>query len=132
MLRWPALLIAVLLVLSLPIRLAGAATSSCGTESGPEPMNYVHRVELRHGDLARQGASIMSSAIRVHSSTHMTHAACQCGTCVSCSIGAFEAGPRFAPPSVKAFVFFTPRPTSDPESSFLTEGIDRPPRVPLA
>lgn len=131
MLRLPAFLIAVLLVLILPIRLAGAVTLSCDTESGPGPMNYVHRVELRYGDITRQGTSAMSDAIRVHGSARMRHATVPCGTCFSCSTGAFEAGPRFAPPGVKAFMFYTPRPTSDPESSFLTEGIDRPPRAPL-
>lgn len=132
MLRLPAFLIAVLLVLILPIRLAGAATLSCDREAGPRPMSSGHHVELRHGDIARQGASNTSDAIRMHSSTRVRHATVPCGTCSSCSTGAFEAGPRFAPPGVKAFMFYTARPTSDPESSFLTEGIDRPPRVSLA
>jgi hypothetical protein len=126
MLRLSAFLIAVLLVLILPIRLAGATALSCETESGPGPMNGGHRVELR------QGTSALSRAIRVHSAMRTRHADGQCGTCVSCSTSACEAGPRFAPPGVKAFMFYTPRPMSDPESSFLTEGIDRPPRIPLA
>lgn len=132
MYRWPALLAALLLILSLPIRLAGAATLSCAKETGSGPMRYVHRVELQYGEIVRQSESPIAGTGPVGSSMCITHVASPCGICVSCPIGAIEASPSFAPPGDRAFVRLTVDASSDSKPSFLTEGIERPPRVRLA
>jgi len=106
MLRWRTFLFAMLLVLSLPIRQAGAVPLHC--DAAPVvnvPVKVMHHaVEVVRADSAAAArAECQHADAEV---AHTAHAAGQCGASASCCTGlAVDAAPIF-----------------------LTSGIDRPPR----
>ncbi|HHX4058157.1 TPA: hypothetical protein ACU967_005930 [Burkholderia contaminans] len=138
MLRWYSFLLTVLLILSLPLRPAGAVPLPLGaapTVPIVDVVTRMHRLEIPLGNTAQQHA-VASLNMGCHhvgdAPIHAPHAVGSCGACVLCVAGAVAAGQSALPGSVNVTTIHTARPASDPAESFLTEGIDRPPRSFLA
>jgi len=135
MLRWRPVLFAVLLILSLPIRLVGAAPLSSGTAilmtaAHAEP--GVHPLQTQRSALASKGSLAVRNTPCPHADhvpTSMLHVAGPCGACPSCMAGTVAASANVTPPRLAILPFHAGRPASDPPSSFLTDGIERPPRI---
>ena len=130
--RWSVIILALALILSLPQWLAGAASlpfqvrsvmtavSAPADDAIPRDETAPRTLVAVTGQCDHAGFAPMSAA----------HAAGQCGMGASCAIGDGPAAlrvdePRFARLHIVHLV-------SDPASHFLTNGIDRPPRLSFA
>ncbi|MBR8235257.1 hypothetical protein K6W26_12260 [Burkholderia sp. AU42008] len=111
---WRTFLVVVLLALSLPIQSFAAVSMPCAGAAVPHEDNAPHTIPAAqdghhdHGDRARHASS--------------------CAACVSCCIGMGMAGAPAAPVMASVRVTTVARPRSAGGVSFLTGGIDRPPR----
>ncbi|WP_408491681.1 DUF2946 family protein [Paraburkholderia sediminicola] len=130
---WRKLFVIVLLALSLPVQSFAAVSMKCGSSrfgsnvasaqhadlGGSTHRHHVHDVAMADGDH--------------HSHQHGgdAHHAHACSTCASCCFGgALPAVPTVAT-SADVVHFAVPFPSSDRVASFLTDGIERPPRSSL-
>ncbi|WP_323123021.1 hypothetical protein [Burkholderia alba] len=122
------LLLVLLLAVALPFQSFAAVTMSCGpTHAGTagDPHGAA-----QHGD----EPDGQPSAQRAHPHTADSggqHHAHPCASCASCCVGAALGGP--AVPAVHAGAAHDARPLglAAPQASFLTDGIERPPRPAL-
>jgi len=117
-----------LLVLSLPIRQAGAVPLHC--DAAPVvnvPVKVMHHaVEVVRADSAAAArAECQHADAEV---AHTAHAAGQCGASASCCTGLAVTAPAILMPGFEPAWFHVVRPVSDAAPIFLTSGIDRPPR----
>lgn len=135
MLRWRPVLFVVLLILSLPIRLVGAAPLSSGTAiamTAAHAESAVHLLETQVAALASKGHLAARNTPCPHANhvpMSMVHVAGPCGACPLCMTGTVAASANVTPPRLAIFPFDAARPASDPPSTFLTDGIERPPRI---
>ncbi|WP_157381072.1 hypothetical protein [Burkholderia ubonensis] len=138
MFYWRSFLLAAVLILSLPLRIAAATPSACCAVPGMAASSMaapVQRTEFRGPDAVRQTPATVTLKTCCHvgdHARHASHAAGPCGTCASCIACAVAAGPRIAAYGFEITNAHAARPDSDPASTYLTEGIDRPPRIFLA
>lgn len=133
MLRWRTLILALVLVLGLPLRLAGAAQAPCHAVSAGMPATALGQAQhamKRHTQAAPSAVAVMAPGERNHACmASMTdrHPSGQCGMNAPCCSGALPAAPpRIDAPALS--MLFVIRLVSDPASPFLTDGVDRPPR----
>ncbi len=139
MLRWRTLAFVLLLVLSLPVLPGAQAATLCRVApavTGTVSEDAARGVTTPHADAGQHRAAITADRPCEHGgsnpATRHTHAAGLCGVCSACySAGAAAPASIARPPSsnVAAVAF---RPVSDAATCFLTGGIERPPRLPLA
>ncbi|KVL08064.1 hypothetical protein [Burkholderia sp. MSMB1826] len=111
---WRTFLVVVLLALSLPIQSFAVVSMPCSGAA------------MRHADNASHA---MPAAQNVHHD-HGDHArgASSCAACVSCCIGTDMSGALAVPAATSVGVTIVAPPPSAGGVSFLTGGIDRPPR----
>ncbi|WP_175884003.1 hypothetical protein [Burkholderia sp. BCC0044] len=111
---WRTFLVVVLLALSLPIQSFAAVSMQCAgvavqhEDNAPHTMPAAQDGHQDHGDHARHASS--------------------CAACVSCCFGTGMAGAPTVPAAASARVTTVAPPRSAGGVSFLTGGIDRPPR----
>lgn len=136
MLRWRTLILAIVLVLGLPLRLAGAAQAPCHAAAagmGATALGQAQHVLTRHAQAAPNAIAAIATGERHDCSmASMTdrHSSGQCGTNAPCCSGALPAAhPRIDAPALSMLCVI--RLVSDPASPFLTDGVDRPPRPAL-
>ncbi|MCS3399320.1 hypothetical protein NX907_20565 [Burkholderia thailandensis] len=129
---WRKLFVIVLLVLSLPVQALAAVSMNCElarADGGGAPARHLQQAAAENG----HGAHDMNFAAddHRHPEPRGAHHAHACATCISCCIGAgLPAG------STVAASFDAPRialslPRDARAVSFLTGGIERPPRIAL-
>nr|MDW3663461.1 hypothetical protein [Paraburkholderia terrae] len=125
---WRKPFVIVLLILSLPVQSFAAISMKCETSHFMGEMTsaqHAHETESITGHEMRG----MAMADGIHHSHPHGHHAHSCATCASCCFGlALPAVPAVATPAGTAH-FAVPLPPSVSVASFLTSGIERPPRV---
>ncbi len=128
---WRKLFVIVLLILSLPVQSFAAISMKC------ESSHFVgDGASARHADLGESTHHHVHGGMMAdggHHSHHHgdAHYAHSCSTCASCCFGAaLPAVPTIAT-SVDAIHFAVPFPPSAGVALFLTDGIERPPRISL-
>ncbi|HEM7804059.1 hypothetical protein [Burkholderia sp.] len=111
---WRTFLVVVLLALSLPIQSFAAVSMQCASVAAPHEekvsraMPAAQDGHADHGDHARHASS--------------------CVACVSCCFGTGMSGAPAVPAAASGGVTIVAPPPSAEDVSFLTGGIDRPPR----
>ncbi|MDE1012111.1 hypothetical protein A8H39_02635 [Paraburkholderia fungorum] len=124
---WRKLFVIVLLIVSLPVQSFAAISMKCETShSGGEMTSaqHAHEAESIAGHDMR-GMAMVDGIRHSHQHGHRAHT---CATCASCCFGvALPAVPAVATPAGTAH-FAVPLPPSVSVASFLTSGIERPPR----
>ncbi|RQU84954.1 hypothetical protein DF133_26990 [Burkholderia cenocepacia] len=108
---WRTFLVVVLLALSLPIQSFAAVSMPCAGAAVPHEDQALHTTPTAqdgHHDHARHASS--------------------CAACVSCCFGSAMPGALEAPAAASVGVTTVAPPRSAGDVSFLTGGIDRPPR----
>ncbi|MGS0896778.1 hypothetical protein ACVBGC_30225 [Burkholderia stagnalis] len=126
---WRTFLLVVLLALSLPIPSFAAASMPCGGSPGASAWNAAGAGNVH--DPAGAHAMPGAQGDRPDRASHARHAM-SCTGCVSCCFGAAAPGePGIAAPADASRAIVS---TSPPAAavSFLTGGIERPPRALLA
>ncbi|KVO31994.1 DUF2946 family protein [Burkholderia ubonensis] len=122
---WRKFFIVVLLALSLPVQPFAAVSTQCAAAQDDAP-RYLHQAAPEyHRDMQRMARADGAHHPRHHDGAHHAHA---CSTCASCCIGTgLPAMPAaaVAPDAARAA---RPIPPPVGVASFLTDGIERPPR----
>jgi len=111
---WRKFILVVLLALSLPIQSFATVSMQCAGAAVP------HAEEAPHTMSTEQGA-------RGNHGDHESRAA-SCAACVSCCFGTGMSGVRAVPAAADASIAIASYPPSAVVVSFLTGGIERPPR----
>nr|WP_241023733.1 hypothetical protein [Burkholderia sp. Ac-20365] len=132
MYHWRKLFIVVLLILSLPVQSLAAVSMKCGPgEASEDKASHAHMAHVLlssdHHSHATPGLERAHPDGHHHGGAQHAHA---CSTCASCCFGAAMLSVPVMPASVGFIHFFTPPPAA-PVVSFLTGGIERPPRSTL-
>lgn len=127
---WRRLFLVVLLILSLPVQSYAAASMKCTAElsdasaHAAAAMYAEHDAPEHHHDMAMMTAALGEPH---HEGGHAAHPHA-CSTCASCCFGAaLPAGSVVAVPMVNSLVAIRIPPSAG-VVSFLTGGIERPPR----
>ncbi|WP_330771291.1 hypothetical protein [Burkholderia stagnalis] len=121
---WRKFLIVVLLALSLPVQSFAAAAMSCALAGGTAARHAQAAGSAHHYDMRDDRGHTRHA---VPGDTGHAHA---CQACVSCCVGTGPALPDVAAAAHTARIHgFIPPPTA--AASFLTGGIERPPRGAL-
>nr|WP_081936065.1 hypothetical protein [Burkholderia sp. 9120] len=140
---WRKLLIVVLLVLSLPVQSFAAVSMKCDSsysigERAPvrhEPVASQLQQLQHHDHAAMMAAQASDMGHSVHLPHHGTvggeHHAHACSTCAACCFGGALPNTAAASLSVEPIHFTVPLPPAVRVASFLTDGIERPPRLSL-
>jgi hypothetical protein len=130
---WRKLFVIVLLILSLPVQSFAAISMKCESshfEGEVTSAQHVHEPESVNGHDMR-GMAMADGTHHPHQHGGVYHAH-SCATCASCCFGvALSAIPTVATPAGMAH-FAVPLPPSVNVASFLTSGIERPPKASLA
>ncbi|NYH14719.1 hypothetical protein GGD41_001947 [Paraburkholderia bryophila] len=137
---WRKLFIVVLLVLSLPVQSFAAVSMKCDSshsigERAPALYEPVAS-QLQHHDHAAMRAaqaSDMGGSVPLphHGTVGGEHHAHACSTCAACCFGGALPNTAAASLSVEPIHFTVPLPPAVRVASFLTDGIERPPRLSL-
>ncbi|SEJ84361.1 hypothetical protein [Paraburkholderia diazotrophica] len=132
---WRKLFIVVLLALSLPVQSFAAVSMKCGLGHSGEGMpSHHHLVQVGLDDSdhnVHTAASLEHTHPEGHHHGDAHHHAHSCSTCASCCFGVAMLSVPLIPASTEAVHFHTPSPLATPVASFLTGGIERPPRLIL-
>ncbi|MFM0228361.1 hypothetical protein [Paraburkholderia dipogonis] len=136
---WRKLFIVVLLVLSLPVQSFAAVSMKCeSSHSVGDAAPTRHEAAgamARHHDhaamMAEQGDTLASAHLQHHSSAGAEHHAHACSACASCCFGGALPITPLATLSANAAHFSVPLPPAVRVASFLTGGVERPPRISL-
>ncbi|CAH2918499.1 MAG: FIG00455017: hypothetical protein [uncultured Paraburkholderia sp.] len=130
---WRKLFIVFLLALSLPVQSFPAVTMTCAAgsarESKPAHQHVVQPEQVSlHAHLHQHAAPRVDHSQadgHQHGGAQHAHA---CSTCASCCFGAAMLSVPALPSSTRIVDSFEPAPHPTPAASFLTGGIERPPR----
>jgi hypothetical protein len=128
---WRKLLIVVLLALSLPVQSFAAISMKCvpaHANAGEAPAQHVMHDMAEH-DPGIHGMAVADDG-QPHASRNADHAHL-CSTCASCCVGAALPAVAVVATAMAATRIITRVPPSDAAVSFLTDGIERPPRTAL-
>jgi len=125
---WRKLFLVVLLALSLPVQSFAAVSMICATTEAVDEATADHL----HLDASSDGHVLVADHDdhrgHDHSGAHHTHA---CLTCASCCVGAALPPVPAVSASADRAHFPVPLPPAAAVVSFLTDGIERPPRFNL-
>lgn len=130
---WRKLFVIVLLLLSLPVQLFAAIYMQCGS---PHAAGHVASVQL--ADMVGVGQvhpQLRTASVNdIAQEHHHVDVRCSdaCPTCVSCCPAAGVSLSAPGHESVDTIRASAPRPAPAGPIRFLTDGIERPPRIPLA
>nr|WP_246257918.1 hypothetical protein [Pararobbsia alpina] len=125
---WRKLFVIVLLALSLPAQSLAAATMKCGSSHfGRDVASAQHADVNESTHLHHMHGVTMADGVH-HGDAHPAHA---CSTCASCCFGAALPVVLTVVTSADSVHFAVPSPPSVRVASFLTDGIERPPRISL-
>ncbi|MFM0758180.1 DUF2946 family protein [Paraburkholderia strydomiana] len=129
---WRKLFIIVLLILSLPVQAFAAISMKCESSHFMGEMTsaqHAHESESINGhDMHGMAVADGIHHSHQHGGAHHAHS---CATCASCCFGvALPTVTTVATPAGTAH-FAVPLPPSVSVASFLTSGIERPPRASL-
>jgi hypothetical protein len=130
---WRKLFVIVLLALSLPVQSFAALSMTCGSShAGSDVASALHAEpgETTHRHHVH-GLMMAGSDHDSHPYGGDVHHAHSCSTCASCCFGGALPGAPTVATSADAVHFALPLPRSDRIASFLTGGIERPPRISL-
>ncbi|AXE92064.1 hypothetical protein [Paraburkholderia terricola] len=132
---WRKLFVIVLLILSLPVQAFAAVSLKCESShirSEVAPMQHAEMDAPAHDHHMHELTMADGGDHDDHGHQHRgAHHAHSCGTCASCCLGVgLLALPAVAAPAGIAH-FAVPLPPSVHVASFLTSGIERPPRISL-
>ncbi|MFM0509244.1 MULTISPECIES: hypothetical protein [Paraburkholderia] len=131
---WRKLFVIVLLALSLPVQSFAAVSMKCGSShfgSDVASAQHVDTDESTPHHRHSHDVTMADGDHHGHSHGGDVHHAHSCSTCASCCFGgALPAAPTVAT-SADVVHFAVLFPTSDRVASFLTGGIERPPRISL-
>lgn len=114
---WRKFILVVLLALSLPIQSFATVSMQCAGSVVP------HGEEASHTMPVAQG----THGGHADRDSHARHAP-SCAACVSCCFGTGMSGVPAVPAAADASIAIAPYPPSAVVVSFLTGGIERPPR----
>ncbi|MFB9125059.1 hypothetical protein E2553_29305 [Paraburkholderia dipogonis] len=136
---WRKLFIVVLLVLSLPVQSFAAVSMKCGSShsvgAAPAAHEEAARAMAHHHDhaamMANSAGNDTSAHLRHDSPAGGEHHAHACSTCASCCFGGALPVSPLASLSANAAHFAVPLPPAVRVASFLTGGVERPPRITL-
>jgi hypothetical protein len=136
---WRKLFLVVLLALSLPVQSFAAVSMKCeSSRVGGEGVSMSHENagEATHQHdhaamMADSGNDIAGAHSQNHSHAGGAHHAHACSTCASCCFGSGLPAASLAAISADAVHFAVPLAPSVRVVSFLTDGIERPPRIAL-
>ncbi|MFM0411196.1 MULTISPECIES: hypothetical protein [Paraburkholderia] len=136
--RWRAIFLVLLLIVSLPIRSTAATLMPDDARSGMGEtltMRDMRFAELTHSVSSRYLPGAVSEC---HSQRHDNgspghrHAGSECCVSTPCCVGAVAPTPSSILPGREIAILRPGHPASDAATSFLTAGIERPPRLFLA
>ncbi|WP_408388091.1 hypothetical protein [Paraburkholderia sediminicola] len=136
---WRKLFLVVLLALSLPVQSFAAVSMKCeSSRVGGEGVSMSHENagEATHPHdhaamMADSANDIAGADSQNHSHAGGAHHAHSCSTCASCCFGGGLPAAPVAAISADAVHFAVPLAPSVRVASFLTDGIERPPRIAL-
>nr|WP_231752786.1 hypothetical protein [Burkholderia savannae] len=128
---WRKLLVIVLLALSLPVQSLAAVSMNCepARGDGGAPAHHLPQAAAENGHGANDAA--VAADDHRHSDPRGAHHAHPCATCVSCCVGAGLPAGSVASASFDATRIALFLPHDAGAVSFLTGGIERPPRISL-
>lgn len=128
---WRKLFVIVLLALSLPVQSLAAVSANCEIAhvAGGAPARHLLQAgtESSHGVLDMT----VAAADHRHPGQGDAHHAHPCATCVSCCVGAGLPAGSVSAASFDAARIIPSFPQDAGAVSFLTDGIERPPRTSL-
>ncbi|WP_254366813.1 hypothetical protein [Paraburkholderia sp. NMBU_R16] len=126
---WRKLFIVILLTLSLPLQSFAAVSMKCVTAQAEAASKHVEEATSAY----QPGAHDMTVAGDDHRHQHRdnAHHAHSCSACASCCFGTGIPAVPVVSVSLNATRIAAPFPQSVGVVSFLTDGIERPPRFPL-
>ncbi|USX07348.1 hypothetical protein NHH62_32625 [Paraburkholderia fungorum] len=125
---WRKLFVIVLLILSLPVQSFAAISMKCESSHFGSDGASVQHADADEATHSHHAHGVMMA----DGDHHGHHHAHSCATCASCCFGvALSAIPTVATPAGMAH-FAVPLPPSVNVASFLTSGIERPPKASLA
>ena len=136
---WRKLFIVVLLVLSLPVQSFAAVSMKCesshsvgdATPARHEAAGAMARHHDHAATMAEQADTLAGTHLQHHGSVGGEHHADACSTCASCCFGGALPITPVASLSANAVHFAVPLPPTVRVASFLTGGVERPPRISL-
>ncbi|MDR6497156.1 hypothetical protein J2785_000298 [Burkholderia ambifaria] len=111
---WRKFILVVLLALSLPIQSFATLSMQCAGAAVPHAKEAPHTMSIAQGTQGKQG-------------DHDSHAP-SCAACVSCCFGTSMSGVPAVPAASDASIAIASYSPSAVVVSFLTGGIERPPR----
>lgn len=131
---WRKFLVVVLLALSLPVQSFAAISMKCvptHADAGEAPVRHVVHAMAEH-DHGFHGVAFADDDHRhAPRSAHHAHHAHLCSTCASCCVGAALPAVSVVATALVGTRVITRIPPSAAAVSFLTGGIERPPRITL-
>jgi hypothetical protein len=129
---WRKFFLVVLLVLSLPVQSFAAVAMNCESwQFGSDGPSVHGNGAAAQADMGHMHAMLSADSMLDHhhpSDLHHTHS---CAVCAACCVGAALPASVSAAVSVGIISFAIPFPLSTGSASFLTGGIERPPRPAL-
>ncbi|WP_116149156.1 hypothetical protein [Paraburkholderia sp. BL27I4N3] len=139
---WLKLFIVVLLVLSLPVQSFAAVSMKCGSshsvgdaaparQAATDAMTHHHDHAAMLAEQADHADNNAGAHLQHHSPAGGEHHAHACSTCASCCFGGALPVTPLASLSANAAHFAVPLPPAVRVASFLTGGVERPPRISL-
>lgn len=136
---WRKLFLVVLLALSLPVQSFAAVSMKCESlQVGGEGVSMFHEnageATHQHDPAATMADSANDDAgaqVQNHSHPGGAHHVHACSACASCCFGGGLPAAPLAAISADAVHFAVPLPPTVRVASFLTDGIERPPRISL-
>ena len=133
---WRKLFLVVLLVMSLPVQSFAAVSMKCESSHVGGGVSTLHEnagEATHHHNHAAMMADSADDIAGDHSQNHShpdgAHHAHACSTCASCCFGGGLPAAPVAAISADAVHFAVPLAPSVRVASFLTDGIERPPRI---
>ncbi|PQV50043.1 hypothetical protein [Paraburkholderia sp. BL21I4N1] len=131
---WRKLFIVVLLVLSLPVQSFAAVSMACDSSHAMSEKAPVRQLQHHdHAAMMAAQAGDMGNSVDLphHGAAGGEHHAHACSTCAACCFGGAFPNSAAASLSIEPIQFTVPLPPFVRVASFLTDGIERPPRLSL-
>ncbi|ASW02693.1 hypothetical protein CJU94_32115 [Paraburkholderia aromaticivorans] len=136
---WRKFFIVLLLVLSLPVQSFAAVSMKCesshsvddGASAGHEHAGPMARRHDHAAMVADQAGTLAGAHLQHHGPAGGEPHAHACSTCASCCFGGALPVTPVASVSANALHFAVPPPPAVRAASFLTDGVERPPRISL-
>ncbi|MFL9937178.1 hypothetical protein P0D88_51645 [Paraburkholderia sp. RL18-103-BIB-C] len=129
---WRKLFVIVLLALSLPVQSFAAVSMKCDSSYIGSDGAFAQHAEVDESAHRHMHGVAMADGLHHLGHDDRAHHVHSCSTCESCCSGATLPAVPTVVSAAYAIQLVVPFPSSVRVASFLTDGIERPPRISLA